>query len=55
MEFFPKVPRRLGGAVGHALTLTDLAKHQAFLSQNFAENRHKRLRQLKRLRKSLGC
>jgi hypothetical protein len=37
------------------LNLADLAKHQAFLSQNFAENRRKRPRQLKRLRKSLGC
>lgn len=37
------------------LTLTDLANHQALLSQNFAENRRQRPRQLKRLRKSLGC
>jgi hypothetical protein len=37
------------------LTLTDLANHRALLGQNFAENRRKRPRQLKRLRKTLGC
>ena len=37
------------------LTLTDLATHRALLCQNFAENRRTRPRQLKRLRKTLGC
>jgi hypothetical protein len=37
------------------LTLTDLAKHQAILRQNFKENRPGRPRQLKQLRESLCC
>jgi hypothetical protein len=32
------------------LTLTDLANHQALFCENFAENRPKRPRQLKRIR-----